>query len=101
MAYRFEQGDIIKVENHRNPLLVVSKDTFNQSGQALCCPLARDVFPEPLHIRVQGSEISGTVLCEQIRFFDLRSGKYSKLDSLDLRTVMDITDAIQGIFDYY
>ena len=34
----FRQGDILKVEKIKHPVLVVSKDFFNASGQIIGCP---------------------------------------------------------------
>lgn len=101
MSVRFEQGDILRIEHFRFPLLVVSKNFFNEAEQAVCCPVIQDADPGPLHIKIHGTEISGTVFCEQLRYFDLRCRGYTKLDHLDLRSIMDITDAVQGVFDYY
>ena len=33
------QGDIIKVEKIKPPVLVVSKDFFNESGEIIGCPI--------------------------------------------------------------
>ena len=101
MSVRFEQGDLIRIENLRFPLLVVSKNFFNEAEQAICCPVLQDAVPGPLHIKIHNADVSGTVCCEQLRYFDLRSRGYTRLGSLDLRSVMDITDAVQSIFDYY
>ena len=35
------QGDIIKVENIKSPVLVTSKDFFNQSGEVIGCPISK------------------------------------------------------------
>ena len=36
------QGDIIKVEKIKPPVLVVSKDFFNESGEIIGCPIIGD-----------------------------------------------------------
>lgn len=43
----------------------------------------------------------GIVLCEQMKLLDLRVRRYKKLTELNIEDVMNITDAIQSIFDYY
>lgn len=101
MSFSFDQGDILKVEHIRYPLLVVSKNTFNKTGYAVCCPILRDILPGPLHIRIDTAQTSGIVLCEQMKYLDLRLRGYSRTDCLSLNLIIEITDAIQSIFDYY
>ncbi|MDR0890869.1 MAG: type II toxin-antitoxin system PemK/MazF family toxin [Endomicrobium sp.] len=96
-----DQGDILKVEQIGSPVLVVSKNSFNQSEQSLCCPIVKKTFSDPLHIPISSKEIEGVVQCEQIKIIDLKYRGCSKIGSLDLADIMNITDAIQGIFDYY
>ena len=97
----FEQGDLLKIERISAPVLVVSKNFFNRSEQAICCPIVKTSSPDPLHIKIMTEEIQGTVLCEQMKFIDLSVRGYKKIDSLRIEAILDITDAIQSIFDYY
>lgn len=98
---RFEQGDILRVEKISGPLLVVSKNFFNQSEQAICCPVAAVARPDPLHISVATEEIQGVVMCEHMKLLDLKIRGYKKISSIAYDELVDITDAIQSIFDYY
>lgn len=36
------QGDILKVEKIKHPVLVVSKDFFNTSGEIIGCPIIKN-----------------------------------------------------------
>ncbi len=99
--FEISQGEIISVENLSFPVLVVSKDFFNRSGQVIACPIRQKAAPDPLHIPVKTDDLSGVVLCEQLKLLDLSARGYKKISELRLESVMDITDAIQGIFDYY
>ena len=47
------QGDILKVEKVKSPVLVTSKDFFNQTGEIIGCPIFEDGEPGALHIFVQ------------------------------------------------
>ncbi len=94
------QGDILKVENIKPPVLVVSKDFFNQSGEIIGCPILENSMEGPLHIFVSTEETSGYVQCEKMTLLDLTVRGFSKVDRLALIDVIDITDAIQGIFEY-
>lgn len=95
-----EQGDIIKIENIKGSVLVVSKDFFNKSGTIIGCPIVTDIFEDALHIRINAEDIKGVVLCEHMRLFDMNTRGYSKIGSVKYEEIIDITDAIQGIFDY-
>ena len=44
------QGDILKIEKIRHPVLIVSKGFFNTSGEIIGCPIIKDSMPGPLHI---------------------------------------------------
>ena len=94
------QGDILKVEKIKPPVLVVSKDFFNQSGEIIGCPILENSIEGPLHIFVSTEQMSGYVQCEKITLLDLTARGFSKVDRLALIDVIDITDAIQGIFEY-
>lgn len=39
MSVMVSQGDILKIEGIRHPVLVVSKDFFNTSGEIIGCPI--------------------------------------------------------------
>lgn len=98
---RFEQGDILSVEKIPGLVLVVSKNFFNQSEQAICCPVVTAAPPDPLHIPVSTKELQGIVMCEQMKLLDLKIRGYKKTSSIGYDDIIDITDAIQSIFDYY
>lgn len=94
------QGDILKVENIKPPVLAVSKDFFNQSGEIIGCPILENSIEGPLHIFVSTEEMSGYVQCEKMTLLDLTVRGFVKVGRLALTDVIDITDAIQGIFEY-
>lgn len=95
-----EQGDIIKVEGLKGFYLIVSKNSFNMTEQAILCPVVDDASQDPLHIAIKTDEVSGSVLCEQMRMIDLQFRGFKKVSRIPYEVVMDVTDAIQGIFDY-
>ena len=69
---RAEQGDILKVASIQYPLVVVSKNFFNESGMVMACPILRDAVCGPLRIRTSNAEMPGYVYCEQLRIVDLK-----------------------------
>ena len=95
-----EQGDILKVASLPYPLIVVSKNFFNTSGLVMACPILPNAVPGPLRIRCESIKKPGFVYCEQLRVVDLNARRFSKTDSASMDDVIDIVDAIQGIFDY-
>lgn len=101
MIHEICQGDILSVESIHTPVLVVSKTFFNKTEQIIACPILKEAAEDPLHIAVHTKEISGIVLCEQMKLLDLRVRGYKKTSELQMNELMNITDAIQSVFDYY
>lgn len=98
--FEIEQGDILSVEKIPSPVLVVSTNFFNKNEQLIGVPISQSANPDPLHIPIRTQNLQGIVLCEQMRYLDLRAREYKKIGDLPVGDVMNITDAIQGIFDY-
>lgn len=97
---QLHQGDILKIEKIKHPILVVSKDFFNTSGEVIGCPIIRDSIAGPLHIWVPTEENEGYVQCEKLALLDLTVRGYKKTGRLPISEMMNISDAIQGIFEY-
>ena len=70
MREDISQGDILKVENIKMPVLVVSKDFFNQTGEIVGCPIDKNGESGALHIKIETDRISGCVKCEQLKLLD-------------------------------
>ncbi len=100
MNAKLNQGDILKIERISRPVLVVSKDYFNMSGEVVGCPIYEDDKSGPLHIYIRTDSLDGYVQCEKLALLDLNVRTYSKVDRISMPDVIDITDAIQSIFDY-
>ena len=97
---RVEQGDLLKVAGLNYPVMVVSNNFFNETGKAIVCPIVKNAVEGPLHIRLKESAVEGYVLCEQVRYVDLTVRRFSKLGDAHYYDVMDISDAVMGMFDY-
>ena len=95
-----EQGDLLRIEKIPQPVIVVSNYFFNQSGMAIVCPIVKNAMPGPLHIQLKDSPVEGYVLCEQVRYIDLTARRYSKLTATHYFDIMDISDAVMGMFEY-
>ena len=100
MAVVVHQGDILKIEQIAHPVIVVSKDFFNTSGEIIGCPIFKISTSGALHIPVTGKEVEGYVQCEKLALLDLSVRGYKRIDRIPIEEIMNITDAIQGIFEY-
>ena len=91
----FSQGDVIRIHGFQNLFLIVSTNTFH------VCPVLKNIQEGPLHIKITGKNgEEGTVICEQIKFIDPEVRRCSKKDYLTYSSIINISDAIQGIFEY-
>lgn len=95
-----EQGDLLKVEGLKYPVIVVSNNFFNTSGKAIVCPILKNALAGPLHIKLMNVPVEGYVICEQVRFVDLAVRHFSRLTQTHYYDIMDISDAVMSIFDY-
>ena len=94
------QGDILKIEKIKHPVLVVSKDFFNTSGEIIGCPIIKNSTAGPLHIWMSTEENEGYIQCEKLALLDMSFRGYKKVDRLPISEMVNISDAIQGIFEY-
>lgn len=100
MSVQIHQGDILKIEKIKHPVLVVSKDFFNRSGEIIGCPVIQSSVEGPLHICISAEENTGYVHCEKLALLDLTVREYKKIDRLAVSEMINIVDAVQGIFEY-
>ena len=98
----FSQGDIVKIVGFRSSFLVVSKNAFIRAAHMFhVCPLLSNATEGPLHIRAVGVEgTEGFVICEQIKLIDPNVRSCRRIDRLSYGNLMNISDALQGIFEY-
>ncbi len=94
------QGDILKIEKIQHPVLVASKDFFNTSGEIIGCPIIKNSTPGPLHIWTSAGNTEGYIQCEKLALLDLSVRGHKKTDHLPISEMMNVSDAIQGIFEY-
>lgn len=97
---QLHQGDLLKIENIRHPVLVVSKDFFNSSGAVIGCPVVKDSMAGPLHIWMSVEDNEGYIQCEKLALLDLSVRGYKRIGRLPLAEMINISDAIQSIFEY-
>ena len=95
-----QQGDVLKIEKIKHPVLVVSNDFFNTSGEIIGCPIINNSMPGPLHIWMSTENVEGYIQCEKLALLDLSIRGHEKIDRLPIYEMMNVSDAIQGIFEY-
>ena len=64
------------------------------------CPLRDYAKPDALHIGITSEAYTGMALIEHLRSLDLEARHYRKVSCISYEQVQDISDAVQGIFDY-
>ena len=94
------QGDILWLEKEKQYVLVLSRDFFNQSGMSIVCPLRERADPDALHIMIHSDIYTGTALIEHLRSLDLQAVNCRKISGISYEQIRDISDAVQGIFDF-
>ena len=70
------------------------------SGEIIGCPIIRNSTSGPLHIWMATEENEGYIQCEKLALLDMSLRGYKKVDRLSLSEMINISDAIQGIFEY-
>ena len=95
-----EQGDLLKLTGMTFPVMVVSNNLFNESGTAVVCPVQKNAVPGPLHIELNNCPVEGYVMCEYMKLVDLRVRRFSKISDTHYFDILNISDAVMGIFDY-
>ena len=71
MIEELKQGMVLNVEKIKKPVLIVSKDFFNQTGEIIACPIFCESAKSPLHIEISTDNISGYVQCEKLALLGL------------------------------
>ena len=94
------QGDIIKIENIKFPVVVVSKDFFNTAGSIIGCPILKTSPQSSLHIWTSAKDNEGYIQCENLKLLDMTVRGHKKTGRLPFHELMNVSDAIQGIFEY-
>jgi len=103
----YEGGDFVAVtfdpqsgheQKGRRPALVVSNTLFNQrTGLAIVCPLTNTDRRFPFHVAVvNGPDVTGFVMVEQIKSIDFRTRKAKRIGRASngvLKEVLSILDA--------
>ena len=79
----------------------VENEFIKKTGVFHVCPLLENYAEGPLHIKVRGvKDTSGTAICEQLKLIDPSARSCKHIDRVPYHMIMNVSDAIQGIFEY-
>ena len=95
------QGDVLFLEKNSLYVLVLSREFFNRSGLAVVCPIEQKASGDALHIAVETPVFRGIAMLEHLKSIDLQARYYRKVTEIHYEEIQNISDAVQGIFDYY
>ena len=98
--HEIRQGDVLRIGGLSYPVIVVSNNFFNESGRVIVCPILKNAIPGPVHLKLTGNSTEGYVLCEQVKYLDLHTKRFSKITGSNQYDVMNVSDTVMGIFDY-
>ena len=98
----FFQGDIIRIGDSKHHYLVLSKNAFiRNAGVFHICPFLQGYSEGPVHIFARGEKgTEGIAVLEQIKLIDPEARRCRTVDRLSYRDIMEISDALQSIFEY-
>ena len=98
----FRQGDIISIAGFESRFLIVSCNSFIEAtSMAQVCPIMDAIAASPLHIPIYSDENPKQIVtCEELRLINLKSKDCRKLGSVSNANMINISDTIQGVFEY-
>jgi len=84
----------------RRPALVISPKTYNQkAGLALFCPITSQIKDYPFEVQISYKQISGAILCDQLKSLDWKSRKATFIDRIDSSTLIEVIDKINVLIN--
>jgi len=105
VKYVPEKGDIVWInfepqKGHEitktRPAVVLSPSNYNlKSTLALFVPITSSIKGYPFEVLVEYNNISGAVLCDQIRSMDWKERKVTKITSLESKLLNEILSKIR------
>jgi len=103
-----QQGDIVILtfdpqagheQQGRRPALIVSNEVFNKNvGLAIACPITNTDRSFPFHLKVDSSNLTGYVMCEQVKSIDYRARKVKFVEKASNNLLSHCLGIIESIF---
>ena len=98
----FCQGDVIKISGFKDKYMIISNDSFIKNYNCFhICPIIQSDNESPIHPLIKTNLCEGYLaICEQIKLIDPQSRACSKISRLDFSDIQNISDIVQGLFEY-
>lgn len=103
-----KQGDIVVLtfdpqagheQQGRRPALIVSNEIFNKNvGLAVACPITNTDRNFPFHVKVDSSELTGFVMCEQVKSIDYRARKVKFIEKASDELLANVLGIIESVY---
>lgn len=107
VAYVPTQGDIVALsfdpqsgheQKGRRPALIISNKIFNQHlGLAYACPITNTKRDFPFHVEVQSANITGFIMCEQMKSIDYHARKIKFVEKADNKIIKKVLGIVGSI----
>ena len=106
--YTPSRGDVVWLQfapqagheqSGRRPAVIISPREYNQRvGLCLCCPITIQVKGYPFEVELPGGlEITGAVLCDQVKSLDWKARHARLIGALPVRLVKEIQARILAL----
>ena len=106
--YTPKQGDIVALtfdpqagheQQGRRPALIVSNEVFNKNvGLAIACPITNTERNFPFHLKLDSSNLTGFVMCEQVKSIDYRARKVKFIEKASDELLSHCLGIIESLF---
>ncbi|MEA2072173.1 MAG: type II toxin-antitoxin system PemK/MazF family toxin [Campylobacterota bacterium] len=103
-----KQGDIVILtfdsqagheQQGRRPALIVSNEVFNKNvGLAIACPITNTDRSFPFHLKVDSSNLTGYVMCEQVKSIDYNARKVKFVEKASDNLLSHCLGIIESVF---
>jgi mRNA interferase MazF len=107
VGYIPKQGDIVALtfdpqsgheQKGRRPALIVSNETFNRHlGLAFAVPITNTKRNLPFHIPVDSKNLTGYIMCEQLKSIDYKSRKVKFIEEAKRKVLEDVLGIVESI----
>lgn len=103
-----KQGDIVVLtfdpqagheQQGRRPALIVSNEVFNKNvGLAIACPITNTDRNFPFHLKLDSSNLTGYVMCEQVKSIDYKTRKVKFIEKASDNLLSHSLGIIESLF---
>ena len=95
-----KQGDLLTTDGIAMPLLVISKNTYNESGMMIVCPVVKKKPSNLLIEAIDTPMLKGYVICDSLRQLNWKERGVFKKGSISTAKLIMILDKVYAILDY-